>query len=153
MTAIQTIDNSDSQNIKENVKQNTDSTDNHNNDGIDETSNLAQDIPHEPYEFTHIVKIATDMYADKLDIHDIVAIVKDNELQIDYYYRKGMTIEKAIAKATNITSSQSLHIEIHPSDFSDINDNDYDDLYDDSGMVYKSKQFSNICKSITSGYH
>ena len=68
-----------------------------------------------------------------------------------------MPIEKAVEKATNITSGQSLHtqdhIEIHPSDFSDTNDNDYDDLYDDSGMVYKSKQFSKICNSITSGCH
>ena len=73
---------------------------------------------------------------------------------------------KKIDKAINITSGalgcmqnvnsftpdtlQGIHrqdfIQINPSDFSDSNDSD---LYDDSDMVYKSKQFSNIFYSIT----
>ena len=79
-------------------------------------------------------------------------IIKANEQQINDYYKQGMTIEKAIDKATNITSGQSLHthdhIQIHLSDFSEFEDSD---LYADSEMVYKSKQFSDICNKITSG--
>ena len=110
----------------------------------------------EPIEFTLLVKIATEMVANKqntdsdsINIHGIVDLVKHKEQEINNYCIEGMTIEQAIDKATNIISGIPDCIQMHPSDFSDFNDNDlYDDLYDDSGMVYKSKQFSDICTDL-----
>ena len=104
----------------------------------------------------HAIQLDTDTYNElyngKRDIYNIVNIVKANEQQINDYYKQGMTIEKAIDKAIHITSGQSPHtqdhIQIHLSDFSEFEDSD---LYGDSGMVYKSKQFSDICNTITSG--
>ena len=128
-----------------------------------------------PIDFTLLVKIAMEMFTSKQNsdkntdiVNNIVAIVKDKEKQINDYCEQGMTIEQAIDKATNIisgipdciqdvnsfTPDTSNDTEMRPSDFSDVDDNGtYDDLYDDSAMVYKSKQLSDISNFITSSFH
>ena len=86
--------------------------------------------------------------SNSIDHHGIVALLKSKEQQINNYCNEGLTIEQAIDKATNIILWIPDCIQMHQSELSDFYDNDFDDLYEDSGMVYKSKQFSDICTNL-----